>query len=90
MELNLQDRVNILGVGISPVNINQTLDSIRGWIERREKKYICVTPVHSIMDCYSDSSLGQIYNDSGLTTPDGMPLVAVSTIFMAVVQTTAD
>jgi len=68
-------RVNILGVGISAINMDMALDSIEGWIARREPHYVCVTPVHSVMDCQRDPGLRRIFNASGLTTPDGMPLV---------------
>jgi N-acetylglucosaminyldiphosphoundecaprenol N-acetyl-beta-D-mannosaminyltransferase len=72
---NFVHRENILGVGLSPISMSQTLHTMKTWIENGKKHYICVTPVHSIMDCYQDESLKVIFNKSGLTTPDGMPLV---------------
>lgn len=68
-------RVNILGVGISAINMDTALESIAGWIARREPHYVCVTPVHSVMECQNNPELLRVFNDSGLTTPDGMPLV---------------
>lgn len=68
-------RVNILGVGISAINMDMALDSIEGWVARHEQHYVCVTPVHSVMECQSDPGLRRIFNGSGLSTPDGMPLV---------------
>lgn len=68
-------KVNILGVGISPINIQQALEKIFNWIECNEKKYICVTPAHGIMECQQDNELRKIFNSSGLTTPDGMSVV---------------
>jgi N-acetylglucosaminyldiphosphoundecaprenol N-acetyl-beta-D-mannosaminyltransferase len=68
-------RVNILGVGISAINIDIALDLIETWIAHRESLYICVTPVHSVMECQRDPELRRICNASGMTTPDGMPLV---------------
>lgn len=72
------DRVNILGVGISAINMELALDLIDAWISEAESKYVCVTPVHSVMECQRDSELRHIQNTSGLTTPDGMPLVWLS------------
>jgi N-acetylglucosaminyldiphosphoundecaprenol N-acetyl-beta-D-mannosaminyltransferase len=69
------DRVNILGVGISAINMDQALKTIETWIIRREQHYVCVTPVHAIMDFRRDHLLMKIANNSGLTTPDGMPVV---------------
>jgi N-acetylglucosaminyldiphosphoundecaprenol N-acetyl-beta-D-mannosaminyltransferase len=68
-------RVNVLGVGISAINMGTALASIDDWIARREQHYVCVTTVHGVMACQSDPELRQIFNRSGLTTPDGMPLV---------------
>jgi len=54
------------------------LSMIDDWIERKEKHYICLCTVHGIMECQSDPELKKIFNRSGLTTPDGMPLVFLS------------
>lgn len=71
-------RVNILGVGISTINMDIALEVIEGWIAHRGSHYVCVTPVHSVMECQRDPELRRIYNASGMTTPDGMPLVCLS------------
>lgn len=69
------ERVNILGVEISSINMAQALAIFQEWIDGRSKEYVCVTPAHAVMDCYRDRSLQRIFNDSGLTTPDGMAIV---------------
>lgn len=51
------------------------LATISRWIEARTPNYVCVTPVHSVMECYKDETVRAIYNQAGLVTPDGMPLV---------------
>lgn len=71
----MTQRVNILGVGISAINMAIALTTIENWILHRESQYVCVTPVHSVMECQNDPALRKIFNRSGLTTPDGMPLV---------------
>ena len=48
---------------------------IEDWMRRRERHYVCVTSVHGVMECQRDPELRGIFNGSGLTTPDGMPLV---------------
>ncbi len=73
--MNFHQRCNILGVGVSAVNMTQALETIDRWVIEREPNYICVTPAHAIMDVYEDDELRQIYNNSGLTTPDGMAIV---------------
>ncbi len=41
----------------------------------RERQYVCVTGVHGVMESQRDPELREIHNASGMTTPDGMPLV---------------
>ena len=50
-------RVNILGVGISAVNMSMALDTIKEWISQGDPNYVCVTPVHGIMECRKDPAL---------------------------------
>ena len=68
-------RVDVLGVGISVVDMATAVDEITAWIERREQHYVCVTGVHGVMESQRDADLMRIHNASGLTTPDGMPMV---------------
>jgi N-acetylglucosaminyldiphosphoundecaprenol N-acetyl-beta-D-mannosaminyltransferase len=68
-------RVDVLGVGVSAVNMTTAVEEITGWIERREQHYVCVTGVHGVMESQRDAELRRIHNASGLTTPDGMPMV---------------
>lgn len=70
-----QDRANILGILINPVNMSQALTTITGWVEDRTSNYVCVTPIHGIMECQNDPDLPRIFNASGLTVPDGMGVV---------------
>ena len=50
-------------------------DEITRWIEHRECHYTCVTGVHGVMESQRDPALRRIHNESGLTVPDGMPMV---------------
>src|ERR1700682_4477847 len=72
------DRVNILGVGVSAVNMPQALERIDGWVKNRERHYVCVCPVHSIMECRRSEEVRAIFNAAGMVTPDGMPVVWVA------------
>lgn len=75
-------RVNILGVGVSAINMAQALDTIEQWIAQRESpcgsRYVCVSGVHGVMESQRDVALKRIHNAAGLVTPDGMPLVWLS------------
>jgi N-acetylglucosaminyldiphosphoundecaprenol N-acetyl-beta-D-mannosaminyltransferase len=68
-------RVEILGVGVSTVDMKSAISEIRRWIGEGERHYVCVTGVHGIMESQRDPELKQIHNRSGLTTPDGMSTV---------------
>jgi N-acetylglucosaminyldiphosphoundecaprenol N-acetyl-beta-D-mannosaminyltransferase len=68
-------RVYVLGVGISPITMEQAIGEITRWIDQGERRYVCVTGVHGVMECQRDDELRRIHNSSGLTTPDGMPMV---------------
>lgn len=68
-------RVDVLGVGISAIDMDAALDEIERWITAREQHYVCVTGVHGVMESQRDPELRRIHNASGLTTPDGMPMV---------------
>jgi N-acetylglucosaminyldiphosphoundecaprenol N-acetyl-beta-D-mannosaminyltransferase len=68
-------RVDVLGVGISAINMEMALGAIRQWVETSDRQYVCVTGVHGVMESQADPELRHIHNRSGLTTPDGMPMV---------------
>lgn len=72
------ERINILGVGVSAINMQQTLDQMVCWIANRVRTYIIVCPVYTVMRAQEETDLGQIVNQAGLVTPDGMPLVFLS------------
>jgi N-acetylglucosaminyldiphosphoundecaprenol N-acetyl-beta-D-mannosaminyltransferase len=73
-----QDRVNKLGVKVSAITIRDAITAIEAQIRDRGPFYICVTGVHGVMECQRDSRLRAIHNASGLTVPDGMPMVWMS------------
>lgn len=73
-----EDRANILGVGVSVINLDDAVETIERWIKTGKQSYVCVTGAHGIMECQNDKRLRQIHNAAGMVTPDGMPLVWVA------------
>ncbi len=71
----LPRRVDVLGVGVSAVSLEGAVEVIDQWVRNREPHYVCVTGVHGVMESQRDEQLRLIHNCSGLTTPDGMPMV---------------
>ena len=71
----MEERVDILGVGISATSRAGALDKIASWVRGGERHYVCVTGVHGVMESQRDGGLMDIHNRSGLTVPDGAPMV---------------
>ena len=69
------ERVNVLGVGISAINLPSALAAIADAVRARRKGYICVTGVHGVMEAQADTAFRKILNGAFLCTPDGMPMV---------------
>ena len=69
------ERVNILGAGISVINLRTALAAIAAAVRDRRKGYICVTGVHGVMEAQNDPAFRKILNGAFLCTPDGMPMV---------------
>ncbi len=71
----MSTRYNVLGVGISPINMSQALEHLDGWIGARDRQYVCVCNVHSVMECRRSQEVRYVFNRAGMVTPDGVPLV---------------
>lgn len=71
------ERANVLGVGLSAINLQSALDAIARALETKSGGYICVTGVHGVMEAQEDPEFRGILNRAFLNTPDGMPMVWV-------------
>ncbi len=69
--------VNVLGVGVSPINMGLALEQITRAVVNKQKGYVCVTGVHGVSEAQADEDFRLILNRAFLCTPDGMPLVWV-------------
>lgn len=70
-------RANVLGVGVSAINMNDAVRLSDLLISRNESGYVCVTGVHGVIEAQTDPQFRKILNSSYITTPDGMPTVWV-------------
>ncbi len=68
-------RVNVLGVGVSAINLDQATAAVGLALTERRKGYVCVTGVHGVSEAQTDPELKAILNGAFLNTPDGMPMV---------------
>ncbi len=69
-------RVNILGVGISKLNLAKAQQCLEvACSDENHVGFVTVTGVHGVMESQKDPELRAIHNRSFLSTPDGMPMV---------------
>ncbi len=68
-------RVNVLGVGISALNLDSAVAGLAAALTAGQKGYVTVTGVHGVIESQADDALRHIHNRSLLSTPDGMPMV---------------
>src|ERR1051326_186387 len=68
-------RVNVLGVGISVIDLESAKRIMAEAIQRKVRGYVCVTGVHGVMEAQNDARFRAILNQAFLCTPDGVPMV---------------
>jgi len=65
----------VLGVRLALTDYYETLDWIEAMVDRRERGYVCVCNVHTVMAAAEDPELRRALVGSSLNVPDGQPLV---------------
>ncbi|MEG1896190.1 MAG: WecB/TagA/CpsF family glycosyltransferase, partial [Oscillospiraceae bacterium] len=73
----MTERINIIGVPISVVNMESAMGEISGNLDRAKEKYICVSNVHTTVMARENPNYFAVQRDSFLTLPDGKPLSVV-------------
>lgn len=66
---------NVLGIEFFSGSYKKVIETISFWIERNEKRYICVTSVHGVVESQRNKDLFKIHRQAGMVVPDGMPIV---------------
>lgn len=67
-------KVNILGVKIDDVSLNQAVELVSGWIKGGGHYYIATPNPEFIVAAYSDPDFKKILNKADLAIPDGVGL----------------
>jgi N-acetylglucosaminyldiphosphoundecaprenol N-acetyl-beta-D-mannosaminyltransferase len=67
--------VEVWGLPLAPLTLQQTLDLIDGWIADRSPRYVITANVHFAMLAAHDPRLGPVTRGAALVLADGMPLV---------------
>ena len=68
-------RANVLGVGVSAINLQTATGTLISAALKKTKGYVCVTGVHGVTEAQTDPAFRSIINSAFLNTPDGMPMV---------------
>src|SRR3989338_5401542 len=70
-----RDTIDILGVNVDATDLSAASKTIEDWIKLRQKGYVCVVPVSTVMACQDSQEYRETINSAAMATPDGMPLV---------------
>jgi N-acetylglucosaminyldiphosphoundecaprenol N-acetyl-beta-D-mannosaminyltransferase len=65
----------VLGIPLALTDYTRTLDWIEAAIAARQRAYVCVAAVHTVMESREDPQLREAVLASDFTVPDGQPLV---------------
>lgn len=76
----MKDKVNILGVYVDMVNINQAADKIIRFFDEDRLHKVYTPNSEIIMVAYKDESFKKLLNDADLLTADGIGVVYASKI----------
>jgi N-acetylglucosaminyldiphosphoundecaprenol N-acetyl-beta-D-mannosaminyltransferase len=68
-------RYNVLGVAVSALTLASACELIVGAKGAAGAGYVCLCTVNGLAEARRDPQFRRIFNESWLTTPDGMPLV---------------
>lgn len=66
--------VNVLGVKIDDVGMEEALEIVHGWLDKKEKKYIVTPNPEIIVSANIDKQYKTILNNADLSIPDGVGL----------------
>lgn len=70
-----RDRIDVLGIGVTAMDLTSTADAIEAAIEEGKRGYIVIGGVHAIVEAQDNPHLRRCMNEAQLCTADGMPLV---------------
>ena len=69
------DRVNILGIGAMPLDLDKAVATLDHWRLEGRREYVCLISVHGLVEAQRDDTIRNCLNRSGIAAEDGMPLV---------------
>ena len=70
--------VRICGIDVYAISLEETLSSIRGFVEKKMPVFIVTPNVDHLVKLQNDDQFRNIYENASLVLPDGMPLLWAS------------
>ncbi|TVP98199.1 MAG: glycosyltransferase [Balneolaceae bacterium] len=74
----MAEKVDILGVNVSRLDLEETIERMSSAIDHKERLRIAVTPVNCLLWARKNPSLRHIYNTADIVAADGVPVVWAS------------
>jgi len=68
-------RFRVVDLYVDALDLAGTAGLLERWIASGTRSYVCHANVHGVMEAHRDPRVRAAYAASGLTVPDGMPLV---------------
>jgi N-acetylglucosaminyldiphosphoundecaprenol N-acetyl-beta-D-mannosaminyltransferase len=68
-------RRDVLGVPVAMVDYDEAIEVMDGLVASRRRGYVCVAPVHALMEARADPEVLRALRGATLVVPDGMPVV---------------
>jgi len=75
VQAKTEPRFSVLAANISAVQSTAVVERVQEMVVARERGYVNVCTVHTMLECVDDPRMAAIVNDSTMAVPDGMPLV---------------
>ena len=75
MAAQANGKVNILGVGVHPIDMQNAASLLESLVKEKVKGYVCLAGVHGVMEAQRNPDLKPIFSRAVLVAPDGMPTV---------------
>jgi N-acetylglucosaminyldiphosphoundecaprenol N-acetyl-beta-D-mannosaminyltransferase len=77
----MTNKCKILSVDVDVIDIEKTVELIKGNLNRVKGKYICVANVHTTVMAYEKQEFSKIQNLAWMVLPDGKPLSVISKMY---------
>jgi N-acetylglucosaminyldiphosphoundecaprenol N-acetyl-beta-D-mannosaminyltransferase len=68
-------RYNVIGVGVSALTLSRATELVVAVQGHMRHGYVCLATAHGLVTAGKNPTLRRAFNESWLTTPDGMPMV---------------